>query len=338
MIGSLPHRRYNPLLREWVLVSPPRLGPPWLGRVEASAPAALVTYDPACYLCPGNARAGDSRNPPYTGTFVFDNDYPALVPGSDRDDVNDGGLLVARGEPGVCRVVCFSPRHDIALSRMPVEDLRAVVDVWTDQFVELGARPWVNHVQIFENRGAAMGASNLHPHCQIWANASVPDIPSREQAALAAYRDEKQSCLLCDYLSLERERGDRLVDGNDRFTALVPFWAVWPFEVLVLPHRHLAALDELSDEERTALADILRRVTTRYDSLFESSCPYSMGFHQRPTDGASHPESHLHAHFYPPVLRSADVHKFMVGYELLATPQRDITPEIAAARLREIRI
>lgn len=336
LLAERPHRRYNPLSREWVLVSPQRLGRPWLGRVEAGPAETSVSYDPACYLCPGNSRAGDARNPAYTGTFVFDNDFPALTPAPSDDTVGDADLLVARAEAGICRVVCFSPRHDVSMARMPVDDLRRVIDAWVDQFQELGARPWVTHVQIFENRGAAMGASNPHPHGQIWANETIPGVPGREQVSLAAYRARRSSCLLCDYLSVERDGGDRIVCVNDAFTAVVPFWAVWPFEMLVVSNRHLTAIDELSAAERSALADILKRVTARYDNLFGAPCPYSMGFHQRPTDGEGHPEWHLHAHFCSPVLRSSTVHKFMVGYELLATPQRDITAEIAAARLREV--
>ncbi|MBI1874694.1 MAG: UDP-glucose--hexose-1-phosphate uridylyltransferase [Acidobacteria bacterium] len=344
-----PHRRYNPLTREWVLVSPQRLERPWLGRIEPSPIETSGPYDPACYLCPGNARAGTARNPTYATTFVFDNDYPALtpwaasepanpesrIPNPDRD-LLPPGLLAARAEAGICRVVCFSPRHDVSVPRMTVEELGQVVDVWVDQFGELGALPWVAHVQIFENRGAAMGASNLHPHCQIWASATIPGVPEREQLSLGDHCSARGSCLLCDYLAAERDHSDRVVCANDLFTAVVPFWAVWPFEMLVVSNRHATGLDELLAAERLALADILKRVTTRYDNLFEAPCPYSMGFHQRPTDGRPHAEWHLHAHFYPPVLRSATVNKFMVGYELLATPQRDLTAEIAATRLREV--
>jgi UDPglucose--hexose-1-phosphate uridylyltransferase len=243
-------------------------------------------------------------------------------------------LLVARTEAGLCRVVCFSPRHDLTIPRMSLPELRLVVDVWAEQFASLGALDWVNHVQIFENRGALMGASNPHPHCQIWANASVPNIPEKEVASLAEYRAGKKSCLLCDYAALEEKHGERMVCQNDSFVALVPYWAVWPFEVLLVSKRHFSGMDELSATEREHLADILRRLTTHYDNLFQISFPYSMGFHQRPTDGQSHPECHFHAHYYPPLLRSATIQKFMVGYELLASPQRDITPETAADQLR----
>ncbi len=332
-----PHRRFNPLLDEWVLVSPQRLSRPWLGRTEPAAVASQPRYDSVCYLCPGNLRAGDVRNPTYEHTFVFDNDFPALY--SDETSLKaratlDETILVAQPELGICRVVCFSPRHDASLPCLSVAELRKVVDVWVEQFVSLGALPAIGHVQIFENRGAAMGASNPHPHGQIWANATVPDVPAREGLQLAAHRSARGSCLLCDYLEAERQSGDRLVCDNDAFVAVVPFWAVWPFETLVLPRRHVTGLDELTTEEREGLADLLKRVTSRYDALFGAPCPYSMGFHQRPTDGDPHPEWHLHAHFFPPVLRSAAVHKFMVGYELLATPQRDLTPERAASMLK----
>ena len=331
-----PHRRYNPLRREWVLVSPHRTARPWQGQVEEAAPARLPAYDPACYLCPGNERAGGHANPAYTGAFVFDNDYPALLPSTPRERTDRGGLLVAEGEPGLCRVVCFSPRHDLSLSGMARAEVRGVVDVWAAQFEELGALDFVSHVQIFENRGAMMGASNPHPHCQIWADATVPDETSKEVAAFGVYETGRGTCLLCDYLALEVGEGERVVCRNEHFAALVPFWAVWPFEALVVGARHATGLDELSGEERDGLADVLRRLTARYDRLFGTPFPYTMGFHQRPTDGRAHAGFHLHAHFYPPLLRSATVRKFMVGYEMLAGPQRDVTAEWAAARLREV--
>jgi UDPglucose--hexose-1-phosphate uridylyltransferase len=273
-------------------------------------------------------------NPDYTTTFVFDNDFAALHPSTPPAAYADADLLVARTEPGICRVVCFSPRHDLTLSRMDRAGIRAVVDVWTDESARLAACPEIGYVLVFENRGAAMGASNPHPHGQIWATATVPNEPAREQASLAAWRDAHGSCLLCDYLSLESARGERTIAENEAFSAIVPFWAVWPFEALVIAKRHVTGLDALDRAGRDGLADLLKRLTTRYDNLFETPFPYSMGFHQRPADGAAHDEWHLHAHFYPPLLRSAAVRKFMVGYEMLGTPQRDLTPEEAAARLR----
>ena len=330
-----PHRRFNPLTREWVLVSPHRTARPWLGQVEKSAPPQEPSYDPKCYMCPGNARATGDRNPAYTGTFVFDNDYPALLPGAPDGELNQGDLLVARSERGICRVVCFSPRHDLTVAGMEHAALRQVVNVWADQYCQLGDLPFIHHVQIFENRGVLMGASNPHPHCQVWANANLPNEPAKEQSALRDYQAAHKSCLVCDYLAIEQKQAERMVIENAHFAALVPFWAIWPFETLLVSRRHITGLDHLTAEERDGLADILKQLAIRYDQLFDISFPYSMGFHQRPTDGEPHQEWHLHAHFYPPLLRSATVRKFMVGYEMLGTPQRDITAETAAARLRQ---
>jgi UDPglucose--hexose-1-phosphate uridylyltransferase len=331
-----PHRRYNPLTGEWVLVSPQRTDRPWQGQVEEVTPDLQPEFDPECYLCPGNTRAGGARNPPYTTTFVFENDFAALRPDTPMGKIDEGGLLVAEGEKGVCRVVCFSPRHDLTIARMEVAGIRQVVDIWTNQYVELGALSFVNWVQIFENRGAQMGASNPHPHGQIWANANPPNESRKEDNAQREYHTDHDNCLLCDYLKLEIKSGERLIWANDSFCALVPFWAIWPFETLLISKRHTTGMDDFDETERTALADILKRVTMSYDKLFQVSFPYSMGFHQRPTDGRAHPEWHLQAHFYPPLLRSATIRKFMVGYELLAMPQRDITAESAAQRLRDL--
>ena len=329
-----PHRRYNPLTREWVLVCPHRTQRPWQGQVEKIVPEHQPVYDPACYMCPGNVRAGRSHNPPYTSTLVFDNDFSALLPETPTFETSKEGLILAQTERGICRVLCFSPRHDLTLARMDTPDIRQVVDLWVNQYAELGDLSFINYVQSFENRGSMMGASNPHPHCQVWASANLPNEVSKEQAALEDYYQRGARCLLCDVLDVEKVSGERLVTENEHFTVLVPFWAIWPFETLLITKRHLTALDGLLDEERDALADILKRLTTRYDNLFQTSFPYSMGFHQRPTDGVSHKEWHLRAHFYPPLLRSATVRKFMVGYEMLGTPQRDITAENAAERLR----
>jgi UDPglucose--hexose-1-phosphate uridylyltransferase len=333
-----PHRRLNALTNEWVLVSPHRTSRPWQGEVAPTQRAIEPAYDPNCYLCPGNARAGGIRNPAYSSTFVFDNDFAALKPDLCRErlDAENMGLLVAESEPGICRVICFSPRHDLTLSTMPVREIDAVVQTWAEQFRELGNRDGISHVQIFENRGAMMGASNPHPHCQIWASASTPNKPTQELAAQTAYLQARNRCLLCDYTKLEEKQNVRLVYQNDAFVALVPFWAVWPFEILVCSRRHLHNMNEFAASEVSFLSDMLQRVTSTYDKVFGVPFPYSMGFHQAPTDGENHPEWHFHAHFYPPLLRSATIRKFMVGFEMLGSPQRDITPEAAAERLRAL--
>ena len=331
---SDPHRRWNPLKREWVLVSPQRTQRPWQGQTETTAAPAGPAYDPSCYLCPGNARAGGKENPQYTDTFVFVNDYAALKPDVAPDREDDGGLLVAEGESGECRVLCFSPRHDLTLARMDVPAIRKVVDLWVAQVRELGARDDIGYVQVFENRGAMMGASNPHPHGQIWANRSLPNELVTELGAQEAYFAKNQEPLLLRYAELELARRERVVAENEHFVAVVPFWAVWPFETLLLPKHRLARFEDLEDSARTDLAAILRDVTSTYDQVFDVSFPYSMGFHPAPPDGKPHPEWQFHAHFYPPLLRSATVRKFMVGFELLASPQRDITPETAAETLR----
>jgi UDPglucose--hexose-1-phosphate uridylyltransferase len=331
-----PHRRLNPLTGEWILVSPQRTLRPWQGQVEKAAEPAPLSYDPHCYLCPGNERSGGIRNPRYDSTFVFTNDFAALRPDAAAFRLDASPLLIAESEPGTCRVICFSPRHDLTLARMDTPAIRKVVEVWTAQCVELGALENIRYVQIFENRGKMMGASNPHPHGQIWASATVPNEPQKEQHSQARYQQEHGSCLLCDYVALEREAADRVVCENDDFLVVVPFWAIWPYEALLLTKRHVRDLTDFTSSERDALAEILKRITTRYDNLFEVAFPYSMGFHQAPTDGKAHPEWHFHAHFYPPLLRSATVRKFMVGYEMLASPQRDITPESAAAQLRKL--
>ncbi|HEX9371499.1 MAG TPA: UDP-glucose--hexose-1-phosphate uridylyltransferase [Roseiflexaceae bacterium] len=339
---SAPHRRLNALTGEWLLVSPHRTARPWQGQVEQPPAEQRPAYDPSCYLCPGNTRAGGVHTPAYAETFVFDNDFAALLPDTAPQAlagaIDEGAppLLVAESERGICRVVCFSPRHDLTLAGMEVAAIRRVVDTWADQYAALGAIPWVRHVQIFENRGAMMGASNPHPHGQIWANERLPNEPAKELRQQQAYAAARGGCLLCDYLALELRDGRRIVCQNEHFVALVPFWAVWPFETLLLPRAHHGAIVDLGPDPRDGLADLLRRLTRCYDQLFQVSFPYSMGFHQRPTDGVAYPEWHLHAHFYPPLLRSATVRKFMVGYELLGQPQRDITPESAAERLREL--
>ncbi|MEV4641132.1 UDP-glucose--hexose-1-phosphate uridylyltransferase [Actinoplanes sp. NPDC049548] len=329
-MDAVPHRRLNRLTGEYVLVSPHRTARPWQGQVEEPVRESRPAYDPACYLCPGNTRAGGARTATYSSTYVFDNDFAALLPDIAAAESPAHGLLQAEPERGICRVLCFSPRHDLTLGAMDTAAIRRVVDAWTGQYAELGAIPWVRHVLIFENRGAMMGASNPHPHGQIWAEERLPNEAVKELAQQEAY----DGCLLCDYLAVELSEGTRIVTANPEFVALVPFWAVWPFETLVLPRTHTGALPALTGAGRDGLADILGRLTRRYDRLFGVTFPYSMGLHQTPTDGTPYPSWHLHAHFYPPLLRSATVRKFMVGYELLAGPQRDITPERAAAQLR----
>ncbi len=335
-LSETSHRRLNPLTGEWVLVSPHRTQRPWLGQVEATATESLPAYDPTCYLCPGNERARGVHNPKYASTFVFDNDFPALLSDTPDSELNEKDLIVAKSESGVCRVVCFSPRHDLTLSQMSAAETRQVIDVWAEQFNELGARDHIEYVQIFENRGAAMGASNPHPHCQIWASSSVPNEPHKEQLAMQSYKQRHQRCVLCEYFLYESAHSERHVLGNEHFQVVVPFWAVWPFETLIVGKRHVADIAGFSSKERDAFADVLGKLTSGYDRLFNVSFPYSMGIHQRPTDGETHPEWHMHTHFYPPLLRSASIRKFMVGFEMLGSPQRDITAEAAAARLREV--
>jgi UDPglucose--hexose-1-phosphate uridylyltransferase len=332
-----PHRRFNPLKREWVLVSPNRTQRPWQGQTETRTAQTALAYDPDCYLCPGNRRAGGARTEKYTSTYVFENDYTALKLDSPRfsSDEDGKGLLVAEGESGVCRVICFAPRHDLTLAKMSVKEIRSVVDTWVEQSIELGARDDIDYVQIFENRGTMMGASNPHPHGQIWASRSVPNEVVAELSGQQVYFAEKKAVLLCDYLALEEKAAERMVEANASFVAVVPFWAVWPFEVMVLPRRHVAELHSLTETERSDFAAILQTVTSTYDEVFDTPFPYSMGLHPAPCDGKNHPEWQFHAHFYPPLLRSATIRKFMVGFELLGGPQRDITPESAAEILRQ---
>ena len=330
-----PHRRLNPLTGEYVLVSPQRVTRPWQGQVELSPPAARPAYDPGCYLCPGNARAGGARNPDYDTTFVFTNDFAALEerPAADGAAQPDT-LLWAEPVRGTCRVICFSPRHDLTLPEMAVADIRRVVDVWAAQTSELSAT--YRWVQLFENKGAVMGASSPHPHGQVWAMDALPNEPRKEDERQRAYFAAEGRPLLLDYAAQEAAAQERWVVANDHWLAVVPFWAVWPFETLLLPRRHVRRLPDLGDDERDALADILKRLLTRYDNLFATRFPYSMGWHSAPFAPGDQEHWQLHAHFYPPLLRSATVKKFMVGFELLAEAQRDITPEEAAARLRAL--
>jgi len=343
-IFDLPHRRYNPLAGEWVLVSPHRLDRPWQGQIEKPPEQVRPAYDPTCYLCPGNQRAGRARNPDYTSTFVFANDFAALLPDTPQATVtvNRHRLFRAKSEQGTCRVICFSPRHDLTLAEMSVTGIRTVVDVWAAQTAELGQQ--YRWVQVLENKGPMMGASNLHPHGQIWAGSALPNEPTREDRQQRAYFEQHSVPLLMEYAELEAAEQQRVVVENDHWLAVVPYWAVYPFETLLLPRRHVLRLPDLSDTERDALARILKRLLVKYDNLFEISFPYSMGWHSAPTGAAvgsgdadgEYAHWQLHAHFYPPLLRSATVRKFVVGYEMLAEPQRDLTAEQAARRLREL--
>ena len=326
-----PHRRYNPLEDSWVLVSPHRTQRPWLGQVDRAAAEVLPEYDPECALCPGNERAHGRSNPDYQTTHVFDNDFPAILTEAAAPST-DAPLMQAEPVTGVARVICFSPRHDLTLARMSADEIRIVVDLWAEQVAELG--PQYDWVQVFENRGAQMGSSNPHPHGQLWATSSLPTLASMEQRTQADYFEREGRTLLSDYAKTE-EGSERVVIDRDGWLAVVPYWAAWPFEVLLLPKWEVARLTDLSEEQRTGLASVLRELMIRYDNLFETSFPYSMGWHGAPGTGAA-PDWLLHAHFYPPLLRSATVRKFMVGYEMLGEPQRDITPESAAARLREV--
>lgn len=333
--SQFPHRRWNPLKQSWVLVSPQRTQRPWQGETGQKTLPAEAAYDPECYLCPGNQRAGGAVNPDYAGVFAFVNDYAALVPQPPPpESAQASPLLQSEPARGICKVLCYHPDHSLTLSRMTQPEVRAVVDAWVAQQQELALNEWIQYVQIFENRGAMMGASNPHPHGQIWSTGFIPDEPAAETRAQRDHMARTGRCLLCEYLQVEQESGERIVFENEHFAALVPWWAVWPFEVLLVGKRHAAALPELSSLERDGLADALRRLTTRYDNLFQTSFPYTMGFHQAPADGKTHEEWHLHVHFYPPLLRSATVKKFMVGFEMLGMPQRDITAEGAAERLR----
>jgi UDPglucose--hexose-1-phosphate uridylyltransferase len=327
-----PHQRYNALTGDWILVSPQRTLRPWQGKQESTARDDRPQYDPKWYLCPGNERAGGARNPVYTSTNVFTNDFAAIMP-NDAPMVEETGLLRAQSVSGTCRVICFSPRHDWTLPAMPLEAIRGVVDVWAEQTEELGRT--YRWIQLFENKGDIMGCSNPHPHGQIWASNFLPNEPTKEDRQQLAYWRDQGAPLLVDYLKLELEQKVRIVVQNADWVALLPYWATWPYELLLLPRRPIARLPDLQDSERVSLADILKRLLTRYDNLFEISFPYSMGWHGAPFGDGEFQHWQLHAHFYPPLLRSATVKKFMVGYEMLGEAQRDLTAEQAAQTLRD---
>lgn len=335
-----PHRRLNPLTGAYVLVSPQRTKRPWQGKVDTPSRDVRPEYDPACYLCPGNVRAGDARNPQYQDTFVFTNDFAALLPNTPEAQSTTDPLFQGESAGGLCRVICFSPRHDLTLAEMDVSAIRKVVDLWGAQVLELGSR--YRWVQIFESKGAIVGASNPHPHGQVWASDFLPNEAAAEDVQQKQYFDRYGSPLLVDYAGRERTLGERLVAENDHWLVVVPYWAYWPFETLVLPKRHVLRLPDLTGDERDALADILKTMLVRFDNLFETSFPYCSGWHGAPTGRAEESDEgnvrhwQLHAHYYPPLLRSASVQKFVASYEWLAEAQRDLTAEDAAARLRAL--
>lgn len=316
------------------MVSPHRTQRPWQGQVEKLAPEIRPAYDPGCYLCPGNQRAGDKINPPYESTFVFTNDFAALKPDGPKPAGGNPSILQAEAVHGTCRVICFSPRHNLTLPEMDIPEIQEVVDIWAEQTRELGEK--YRWVQVFENKGAMMGSSNPHPHGQVWAMDQIPNEAAKEDRNQRAYFDQNGKPLLEEYLASELAAKERLVLENQHWVALVPFWAIWPFETLLLPRNPVKRLPDLTSGERENLARILKDLLSKYDNLFETSFPYSMGWHGAPFTGNESAHWQLHAHFYPPLLRSATVKKFMVGFEMLAEAQRDLTAEGAAARLREL--
>jgi len=332
--NSSPHRRYNILTGEWVLVSPHRTKRPWQGKTDKTTSFNAIDYDPECYLCPGNKRASGDVNPDYKSTYSFKNDFAALLEATD-DETHVDKLLKAKTETGICKVVCFSPNHSLTLPLMDVKDIHNVVKLWKTEYQELGALSSINHVQIFENKGAIMGCSNPHPHGQIWAQQSIPEVVLKKQTHQKNYWETHNKSLLKSYIEQELDKDERIILKNEHFVALVPYWAVWPYETMIVPLKQYQNISQLNEEEELAFAEIIKQLTTTYDNLFETSFPYSSGIHQSPTDG-DHPEWHFHMSFYPPLLRSATVKKFMVGYEMFANPQRDITAEQAADTLKAL--
>lgn len=327
-----PHRRYNPLTGEWLLLSPHRTQRPWQGKTEDAPIVQSAEYDPKCYLCPGNVRMGGQQNAEYPDTYVFDNDFKALKeceqPFSDDED----GLFRSESTDGTCRVICFSRKHNVTLAEMDEADLLPVIDVWKSQMEELSEN--YRWVQIFENKGEIMGCSNPHPHGQIWASNYIPEEPYKEDRCQKAYLEQHGKNLLVEYLAREKDKQERIVAENTEWLCVVPYWATWPFEVLLAPLRPTLRLQDLDDAQQKGLAAIMKELLVKYDNLFSTSFPYSMGWHGAPANGENNDHWHLHAHYYPPLLRSADIKKFMVGYEMLGCPQRDILPEQAAKLLR----
>jgi len=331
-----PHRRFNPLTGEWILVSPHRSQRPWQGQQEAENSSSLPDYDPKCYLCPGNERSTGLVNSNYEDVFVFENDFPALMRKELKADKETSPLFQLKPERGINKVICFSPKHNLTIPEMEVSAIEKVVAAWKVQYIELGSHDYINHVQIFENKGVVMGCSNPHPHGQIWAQSSLPTQVERTQINLRKYYKEHQRSLLKDYLDEELKKKERIVCENKHFVVLVPFWAIWPYETIIISKRHFGNIIAMTNDETAAFAAILKLITVKYDNLFKTSFPYSSGIHQTPTDKIAHPEWHFHMHFYPPLLRSATVKKFMVGYEMMGEAQRDISPEQSAQILREL--
>ena len=334
-LQQTPHRRFNPLTGEWVLVSPHRNNRPWQGATESHDSTQHVEHDPNCYLCTESTRSSGETNPKYTSTFVFENDFPALFPSGKQWDSSEHELFQAKSEKGICRVICFSPDHSLTLPLLSINQLEDVVATWIHQYRELSQLSYINHVQIFENKGEIMGCSSPHPHGQIWAQESIPDVIRKKTRCQQTYFDQHRNTLLSSYITEELIQDKRVILKNEHFVALVPFWAVWPFETLIIPLRAMPSITSMTDDEQNAFALVIHGLTTKYDNLFECSFPYSSGIHQAPTDEDKHSEWHWHMVFYPPLLRSASIKKHMVGYELLAGPQRDITPEQSADLLRK---
>lgn len=329
------HKRYNILTGEWILVSPHRSKRPWQGQNETNNNEARAKYDENCYLCAGNTRINGEVNPKYTDVFVFTNDFAALQNDSPTFNIDDG-LLKAQSETGVCKVICFSPDHSKSLSDMSSEEIQKVVFAWQEQYKILGSEENINYVQIFENKGAVMGCSNPHPHGQIWSQSTLPnEVDKKNTHQLSYYKKNKRS-LLGDYLEQELELKERIIFQNKHFLVLIPFWAVWPFEAMIVPKKQKQSILDLSEEESLSYAEAIAELTKTYDKLFNTSFPYSSGIHQAPTNGLDNSHWHFHMSFYPPLLRSATVKKFMVGYEMFGSPQRDITAEQAAKRLRDL--
>lgn len=333
-INTKSHRRYNILTGEWILVSPHRTKRPWQGKKDKTAELNKVDYDENCYLCPGNMRASGDQNPTYKDTFSFKNDFAALIEDQEHETFKDG-LLKAETEEGICKVVCFSPNHSLTLPLMSVKDIAKVVNLWQNEYLELGKKESINHIQIFENKGAIMGCSNPHPHGQIWAQNSIPEVVLKKQLQQQKYWEVNKKSLLSDYIQQEIALDERIILKNDHFVALVPYWAVWPYEAMIVPIKHYQHIGQLNNDGKIAFAEIIKGVTIKFDNLFLVSFPYSSGIHQSPTD-KEHPEWHFHMSFYPPLLRSAEVKKFMVGYEMFANAQRDITAEQAADTLKAL--